>query len=265
MPYPVISMPHNIALISRMSEPPARHLKLAGASNFRDIGGYPARNGRTVRWRQIFRSNHLGHLSDDDIKVLRGLGVRSAFDFRGTEERAGAIFGLAGVMVHSLPVEPTVVAALRAIAADGTPLSPDAAIEVMRDSYRNYVQHNTPRFRALFSHLLEDRAPLVIHCTAGKDRTGFACALILHALGVPDEMIAEDYLLTSRFYRRDPSAGTDLPDDVRQVLGSVQASFLAAAFEAINADYGGLENYLSDGLGLGAAERAGLETRYLEA
>ena len=90
------------------------------------------------------------------------------------------------VTVHSLPVEPTVVAALRAIVAGGTQLSTDHAVEVMRDSYRGYVQQNTPRFRALFAHLLEDRAPLVIHCTAGKDRTGFACALILHTLGVSE-------------------------------------------------------------------------------
>ena len=99
----------------------------------------------------------------------------------------------------------------------------------------------------------------MIHCTAGKDRTGFACALILHALGVSDEMISEDYLLTNRFYRRDPTASSDLPDDVRQVLGTVQASFLAAAFEAIDADYGDLETYLREGLGLGAAERDELE------
>ena len=126
----------------------------------------------------------------------------------------------------------------------------------MRDSYRNYVQHNTPRFRALFAHLLEDRAPLVIHCTAGKDRTGFACALILHALGVPDEMISEDYLLTNRFYRRDPTASSDLPDDVRQVLGTVQASFLAAAFEAIERRLWRSRKLSSaTGLGLGAAER----------
>jgi protein-tyrosine phosphatase len=134
---------------------------------------------------------------------------------------------------------------------------------VMQESYRNYVRHNTPNFRALFGHLLEDRAPLVIHCTAGKDRTGFACALILHALGVPDHVIGEDYLLTNRFYRRDPSASSDLPDDVRQVLGSVQASFLAAAFETIDAEYGDLESYFRDGLGLGPRERATLETCYL--
>jgi protein-tyrosine phosphatase len=246
------------------TDTPARHLNLAGASNFRDLGGYPARDGRKVRWRQIFRSNHLGHLTDGDIEVVRGLGVRSAFDFRGSIERAEARCAMAEITVHSLPVEPTVVAALRAIAAGGTPLSAVHATEVMRDSYRSYVQQNTPRFRTLFGHLLEDRAPLVIHCTAGKDRTGFACALILYALGVPAEVISEDYLLTNRFYRRDPSSGSDLPDDVKQVLGSVQPSFLGAAFEAIDADYGDLERYLRDGLGLGAAERAKLEARYLD-
>ena len=246
-----------------MSEAPARHLSLSGASNFRDLGGYPARNGRIVRWRQIFRSNHLGHLTDDDIAVVRGLGVRSACDFRGAEERQAALCGMSDVTVHSLPVEPTVVAALRAIATAGTPLTSDHAVEVMRGSYRNYVQDNTPRFRALFAHLLEDSAPLVIHCTAGKDRTGFACALILHALGVSDDVISEDYLLTNRYYRRDPANGSELPDDVKNVLGTVQASFLDAAFEAIDADYGDLETYLRDGLGLGHAERAGLEARYL--
>ena len=248
-----------------MSDSPARHLDLAGASNFRDLGGYRARDGRTVRWRQIFRSNHLGHLTDADIAVLRGLGLKSAFDFRGTEERAAAICGLEEIAVHSLPVEPTVVATLRAkLAAAGTLSSADA-LEVMRDSYRNYVRLSTPSYRALFGHLLDDRAPLVIHCTAGKDRTGFACALILHALDVPDDLIAEDYLLTNRFYRRDPGHSPDLPEEVKQALASVEASFLAAAFDAISADYGGLENYFSDGLGLGATQRARLQARYLEA
>ena len=248
-----------------MSASPDRHLNLSGASNFRDLGGYPTADGRTVRWRQIFRSNHLGHLTDGDVAVLRELGVRSAFDFRGTEERTAALCGVPEISVHSLPVEPTVVAALRAIMAAGTPLSTDHAVEVMRGSYSGYVQNNTPHFRTLFAHLLEeDRAPLVIHCTAGKDRTGFACALILHTLGVSEDIISEDYLLTNRFYRRDPNHSSDLPDDIKQVLGSVQTSFLAAAFEAINADYGDRETYLRDGLGLGNAERAHLEARYLQ-
>ncbi|WOH63219.1 tyrosine-protein phosphatase [Bradyrhizobium sp. BWA-3-5] len=247
-----------------MSVTPARHLHLSGASNFRDLGGYATGDGRTVRWRQIFRSNHLGHLTDDDVVILRDLGVRSAFDFRGSEERAAALCAMPEIAVHSLPVEPTVVAALRAIAAGGTPLSTDHAVEVMCDSYRSYVQNNTRHFRSLFAHLLEDHAPLVIHCTAGKDRTGFACALILHTLGVPEDVIAEDYLLTNRFYRRDPNHSIDLPDEVSQVLGSVQAAFLAAAFQAIDADYGDLESYIRDGLGIGQSERAHLEARYLQ-
>jgi len=132
----------------------------------------------------------------------------------------------------------------------------------MRESYRNYVRQNTHSFRELFAHLLEDRAPLVIHCTAGKDRTGFACALLLHALGVPADVIAEDYLLTNRFYRRDPNSSPDLPDDVRQAIGSVEASFLAAGLDTVRADYGDLEDYFRNGLGLGGPERSELKARY---
>ncbi|MBV9564375.1 MAG: tyrosine-protein phosphatase [Bradyrhizobium sp.] len=246
-----------------MSDVPARHLNLEGASNFRDLGGYATSDGRTVRWRQMFRSNHLGHLTAGDIEVVRGLGVRRAFDFRGREERMAAVCGLAEITVHSLPIEPTVVAALRARLAAGS-LSAEAALEVMRESYRSYVRLNTHSFRALFAHLLDDHAPLVIHCTAGKDRTGFACALVLHVLGVPDDVIAKDYLLTNDFYRRDPASGTDLPEDVRQAIGSVHASFLDAGFEAVRADYGDLEGYLEGGLKLGPQEREALRARYLQ-
>jgi protein-tyrosine phosphatase len=246
-----------------MQESPARHLALEGASNFRDLGGYTTRSGRVVRWRRIFRSNHLGHLTAADAATVRSIGLRSAFDFRGREERRAAGCALQEVAVHSLPIEPTVMAALRARDAAGM-LSAADAREIMRESYRNYVRHSTNSFRALFAHLLQDHAPLVIHCTAGKDRTGFACALLLHALGVPDDMIVEDYLLTNRFYSMDPSAGAELPDDVREAIGSVEASYLAAAFGAIDADHGGLDVYLTDALGLGAGERATLKQRYLQ-
>jgi protein-tyrosine phosphatase len=246
-----------------MSDSPARHLSLEGASNFRDLGGYRASDGRVVRWRQVFRSNHLGHLTPADTDIVRALGLKNAFDFRGREERTAAACGLQEVTVHSLPIEPTVMAALRARHAAGTLSSADAR-EIMRESYRNYVRNNTHSFRTLFAHLLGDDAPLVIHCTAGKDRTGFACALVLHALDVPDDVIAEDYLLTNRFYRRDPASGVDLPEDVREAIGSVEASYLAAAFEAIDADYGGLDGYLTNGLGLGETERAALQDRYLQ-
>lgn len=246
----------------KMPDVPPRHLNLQGASNFRDLGGYATGDGRVVRWRQMFRSNHLGHLTPADIETVRGLGLRHAFDLRGLDERAGTVCELAEITVHSLPIEPTVVASLRARLAAGSVTAVDAR-DIMRDSYRNYVRCDTDRFRKLFAHLLDDSAPLVIHCTAGKDRTGFACALVLHALGVPDEAIGEDYLLTNRFYRRDPSSASDLPDEVRQAIGSVESSFLAAGLDAIRADYGDLDTYLREGLDVGERELASLKQRYL--
>src|SRR5215813_1298187 len=97
-----------------MTDTPFRHFDLQGASNFRDLGGYATADGRAVRWRQIFRSNHLGHLTESDVGVVRGLGVKHAFDFRGSEERNAAACAVEDITVHSLPIEPTVVAALRA-------------------------------------------------------------------------------------------------------------------------------------------------------
>ncbi|HLZ00783.1 MAG TPA: tyrosine-protein phosphatase [Bradyrhizobium sp.] len=247
-----------------MTDLHARHLNLEGASNFRDLGGYPSGDGHRLRWRQIFRSNHLGHLTEADVGVVRALGVKSAFDFRGVDERKAAECVIPEIKVHSLPIEPTVVAALRA-KLQARALSSADALEIMRESYRGYVRTNTHSFRELFANLLDESAPLVVHCTAGKDRTGFAVALILHALGVPSQVISQDYLLTNRYYRRDPNSAPDLPADVRQAIGSVESSFLAAGFDAVNAQYGDLESYFRDGLGLGTVERTEIKRRYLQA
>ena len=240
-----------------------RHLNLAGASNFRDLGGYAGKDGRTLRWRRIFRSNHLAKVTADDIAVLRNIGLKAAFDLRGVEERIPDACRVEGINVHSLPIEPMTMAVIRDRLASGAALTTDETMEIMRESYRNYVRHNTPRFRQLFVHLVEDHAPLVIHCTAGKDRTGFASALILHTLGVANDVIVEDYLLTNTYYLRDTTNAGQLPEAVRAGLQIVHETFLAAAFDAVRADYGDIQSYIEDGLGVGVNERATLERLYL--
>src|SRR5215475_2401481 len=137
-----------------MQDSPIRHFDLQGASNFRDLGGYATADGHTVRWRHIFRSNHLGHLTETDVGVVRELGVKHAFDFRGTDERTAAACVIKEIAVHSLPIEPTVVAALRA-RLQARALSSADALDIMRESYRGYGRLNPHSFRELFAHLVD--------------------------------------------------------------------------------------------------------------
>lgn len=244
---------------------PSRSLNLAGATNFRDLGGYRGRDGRSVRWRRLFRSDHLAGLTADDQAELARLGLARSFDFRGVDERAITAYELRGVRQHSLPIEPTVVQSLAALREAGERITPGHAVDAMRDTYLGFVRHGGPRFGALLRHLADDDAPAVFHCTAGKDRTGFAAALLLSALGVSRDVIMDDFLLTNAFYRRAPgSSHTDLPQEVLDVLWRVQAGFLEAALEAVDREHGGLEGYLG-AIGIGPAERERLAGNYLEA
>ncbi len=242
---------------------PHRSLNLAGATNFRDLGGYRGRDGRTVRWRRLFRSDHLGALTARDRSVVADTGLARAFDFRGVNERASTPYALPGVVQHTLPIEPTVVQSLQALRSAGSELTPQDAIAVMQATYRSFVLDSAPRFAALFGHLLEDDAPLVFHCTAGKDRTGVAAALILMALEVPRDQVVEDFLLTNALYRRPASVShADAPAEVLEVLWQVRVEFLEAALHAIDTTCGGIDAYLGQ-LGVGPGERARLAELYL--
>ena len=241
------------------------HFTLIGAPNFRDLGGYRNAGGDIVRRNHLFRSDHLGNLGPDDIRLLSGRlpDPLRVLDLRGVAERETAVCVIEGATVHSLAVEPTIVQVLSDLTNAGHTLTQADVVAHMQDTYRGFVRHNTHRFASLFGHLLESNAPLVFHCTAGKDRTGFAAALVLLALGVSREDVMRDYLLTNE--RLKPKTEwRGLTPEVASVLYRVQPEFLDAAFEVVARDFGGVDGYLRDGLGLGDAKRARLRELYLD-
>ncbi len=246
-----------------MTDHPDRVLPLQGVTNFRDLGGYAGDSGRPLRWRRLFRSDHFGALTEADRAQLAPLGIARAFDFRGVAERAATPYHWPGVVQHSLSIEPTVVQQMQALVAAGSTLTVPVVTRLMDDLYRSMVREQSDRFAELFDQLLQTEAPVVFHCTAGKDRTGVAAALILLALGVPRDTVQHDYLLTNQHYRHPPVPQSDTPPDALQVLWRVQDGFLAAALQTIDAMPGGLPGYLQR-LGLGPAALAQLRTRYLQ-
>ncbi len=238
-------------------------LNLASPSNFRDLAT-PVRPQVPVRWRTLFRSDHLGAVGDEDARRIQSLGVRRVIDFRGEHERLSAACAVPGVRVHALSIEPTIVQVLTDLVAAGQAITPGDVVGHMQDTYRGFVRHNTQRFREFFGLLLESGEPTVFHCTAGKDRTGFAAALVLHTLGATREQIMDDYLLTNQRLKRPPGAGMGLAPEVAAVLWGVQTDFMQAAFEAVEQDHGSLEAYLRDSLGIGHAEHQRLRALYLQ-
>jgi protein-tyrosine phosphatase len=179
-------------------------------------------------------------------------------------ERAGGPYQLPGLRQHSLAIEPSVVQGLQDMLAAGERLDAAAAHRLMLELYRSLVNDQAHRFAEMFEQLLQDDTPAVFHCTAGKDRTGYAAALILLALGVPRHVVMQDYLLSNALYRRPELPATQTPRDVLDVLWRVEEGFLAAALDTLDAEHGGVERYLEQRLGLGRAALRALAQRYLQ-
>ena len=248
-----------------MRQHPERAWHLQGATNFRDLGGYVGFEGRSVRWGRLFRSDHLAALTGADRARLAQLPLALSFDFRGVEERAATPYDLPGLKQLSLAIEPTVTQRMKDMAEAGKQLTPTLVGELMKDLYRSLVGERAHRFAEFFEHVLQADAALVFHCTAGKDRTGIAAALLLLALGVPRSVVKEDFLLTNALYKHPPVVGSETPPETLAVLWSVQAGFLDAALLLIDTQLGGIERYLADRMQLCGSARAELRERYLVA
>lgn len=232
-------------------------MRIPGAPNFRHLP--------LVKPRTLYRSDHLGSLDEGDVRAIRELGVRRVLDFRGAQERAPFACAVPGLKVHALSIEPTVVQQLNAVLAAGRTPTEAEVVGMMQDTYRGFVRGNTHRFAEFFSHLLESDEPTVFHCTAGKDRTGFAAALVLMALGAAEDEVMRDYLRTNELHEPHWLRTTALPPHVAQVLVRVQPEFLHAAFEAMEEEHRSFEAYLRGPLGVDEAAHERLRALYLGA
>ncbi len=177
---------------------PSRTLELEGCVNFRDLGGYETRDGRFTAWRRLFRADGLNRLTDADHAVLVGLGVATVIDLRTVEEAEQR---------GRFPVDAVPVTYVDLPLTDVLP-SPEELPEWSEASYvasryGKMVEEGGPVLSAAIGVLATSgNLPAVVHCSAGKDRTGVLSALLLAFLGVPDETIVEDYVLSAAAMER---------------------------------------------------------------
>ncbi|WP_431269661.1 tyrosine-protein phosphatase [Dankookia sp. P2] len=238
---------------------------LEGASNLRDLGGWPVADGRRVRRGLIFRSATLANLTEADQARVSGLGIRTVCDLRGVNEAALRPSRLppSAERVH-LPIEPSVGASLRDLMLREESTGEDV-VSLLRRAYIDYLARFIDVYRALFGLLLEPgRQAVLFHCSAGKDRTGVGAALVLTALGATRETVVADYEATDRIWRRDHSLPEGTPAGLANALLSTHAELLEETLDRAIAAHGGLPLLLEQGLGLDAARLRALRETYLE-
>lgn len=251
-----------------------RMVALEGAVNLRDFGGYATADGRTVRRGRLFRSGTLAHLTWAAQRSFESLGVRLICDLRRPEEKAEepTPFPEQALRRLEIPIDPGSAVTMRS-RLDDSNLTLAERIDFMVAINRELARDHAEDYARMFEAMLEiEDGAFLVHCSAGKDRTGFACALILHALGVPEDTVLEDYLLTNQradfesyvlrlAARFEPGA-----DDRESIvaLAGVRPEYLKAAYEAIEAEFEGVEYYLERAVGLDAGARGLLQSRLVE-
>ncbi|MEV7774408.1 tyrosine-protein phosphatase [Kitasatospora sp. NPDC086791] len=263
-----------------------RSLGLRGAVNARDLGGYRAADGRMLRHGVALRSDGLNRVTAEDLGPLGELGLRRVVDLRSADEvrEAGPDRLPDGVMTHHLPLlsaDFDIYLMIRGALGDSSPqrqralLGEGRAGALMTGLYRWFVTDAVARerFAALLRLLAAPEGPpLLFHCSAGKDRTGWAAALLLTALGVDRETVLADYLLTNE--RSAPVVDLVLADLAARGLMTepelllpvfrADRDYLEAAFEEVEAGWGGFDPFWREGLGLDDEVRTGLRVNLLD-
>jgi protein-tyrosine phosphatase len=255
-----------------------RRLPLDGAKNFRDVGGYRAADGRYVRWGLFYRSNYLANLTAEDYNYLQSLAIRLVCDIRAGPERERAL-------THWIGNPPEFISVPIGANRDGT-LTPDelkrrvVTINAQtKDSIKgyDYAIDYAAQYGKILQRVAAGDLPLVEHDTSGKDRAGVVAAILLTALGVPREIVIQDYLLTTT-YMLAPDAIESTSADLQKIFGlpdpldpssvkaimTVRPEMLTATFDKIDKTYGSFENYLHEGLKLSDSGLTTIRQRLLE-
>ena len=261
---------------------PGQSIAIATVPNLRDLGGWPTRGGGRVRWGLLYRSTELGSLAGADMTAFAALGIRSVYDLRTEAERAaqpdrlppGTVYVVADVVADLVDAAP---AQLFKVATD--PQAAEALLgggkgpALFAKGYRELVSLSSAdaAYHRLFSDLtLEEHRPALFHCTGGKDRTGWAAAALLTLLGVPDDLVMQEYLLTNTellpseqpLLDRFKALGGD-PEILRPVL-AVAPQYLEAALDEMCKTFGSIEGYFAEGLSVDEAAQKALVAALVE-
>lgn len=252
---------------------------LQGGRNFRDLGGYPAVGGGKVRWGQIYRSGVMSYLSESDATHLVDLGVRVVCDLRSPREREREAVPWLTPGIEYLNWDYDAAQVSLSGLLRGQPLTPDNTRAAMLRLYRALPDSFELPYSALFARIAQGDLPLIFNCSAGKDRTGVAAALVLTSLGVPWSIVLEDFVLTDTavdleqvIRQRQGSIGLDdrkgyisgSSPEARAPLLRADPAYLEAAFESIREKHGSVEAYLEHRLGVTPGELARIRSNLIE-
>ena len=253
-----------------------RQLSLEGTSNFRDLGGYEADQGRRLRWGKLYRSSKLSGLSSADQQYFHRLGVTLVCDFRQAmeQELEPSLLGSEGRhTVASLPVAPGSRSNFIDNLHNGI-IQVDNAATFMEEINRDFIANQMPRYAEMFQLLLAGDQQMLIHCASGKDRTGVGAALILDVLGVDEDAIVQDYMLTNDYLPIEQEierladtftdeTGAAVSAEVLRPMIEVRPEYIQACFDEIRKRFDSREHFFAAALDLDEQKIERLRQRYL--
>ena len=262
-----------------------RHVELDGQSNMRDLGGYETADGQTLKWGEVFRSGEFPHLTDEDVAKLDSLEVRTVVNFllpkeiemTGRDRLPDGVREIAEPIQGERASELTMVTKAAIKSGEFEKLPP----EMNSEFHRLLLDEGKDQYAALLRYAADPaNRPLVFHCSHGVHRTGTATAILMSALGVPWEVIREDYLLTNEYRAEEVTATLDkirrmvaekrgvAPEEIDmtnvEAFYVLDGSYIDGALEQAVAEYGSMDAYIREGLGITEDEIDMLKSQLLE-